>query len=230
MRVSFYNLKFFSTRITPLVATTYLLAHLQNTPAAGQITPVANDTDTTVNHPLTYDGMRHIMGYPQLPDNNTFNITGGIKTGENLFHSFEKFGLQQGQTANFISNPSIQNILTRITGGEASFINGLIKVTGGNSNLYFMNPAGIMFGNNAQLDVRAAFTATTANGIGFGDKWFNAIGNNDYKSLIGNPTQLAFTMNQPGAIVNNAYLYSNGNISLIGGTVISNGGISSAQG
>ncbi len=37
-------------------------------------------------------------------------------------------------------------------------------------------------------------------------------------------------MNQPGAIVNNAYLYSNGNISLIGGTVLSNGGISSAQG
>jgi filamentous hemagglutinin family protein len=230
MRVSFYILKLLSIRVATLVATTYLLAHLQNTLTQAQIIPVANDTNTSVNHPLTYDGMRDIMGDPQLPDNNTFNITGGIKSGENLFHSFEKFGLQQGQTANFISNPSIENILTRITGGEASFINGLIKITGGNSNLYFMNPAGIMFGNNTQLDVPAAFTATTANGIGFGDKWFNAIGNNDYKRLVGNPTQLAFTMKQPGAIVNNTYLYSNGNISLIGGTVISNGGISSAQG
>jgi filamentous hemagglutinin family protein len=229
MRVSFYILKFFSIRITTLVATIYLLAHLQNTLAQAQITPAANDTNTTVSHPPTYDPMRDIMGLPH-PDNNTFNITGGIKTGENLFHSFDKFGLQQGQTANFISNPSIQNILTRITGGEASFINGLIKVTAGNSNLYFMNPAGIMFGNNARLDVPAAFTATTANGIGFGDKWFNAIGSNDYKSLVGNPTQLAFTMNQPGAIVNNAYLYSNGNISLIGGTVLSNGEISSREG
>ncbi len=144
MRVSFYILKSLSIRIATIVTTTYLVAHLQNTLTQAQIIPVANDTSTAVSHPLIYEPMCSVC--PQLPDNNTFNITGGIKTGENLFHSFEKFGLQQGQTANFISNPSIQNILTRITGGEASFINGLIKVTGGNSNLYFMNPAGIMFG------------------------------------------------------------------------------------
>jgi large exoprotein involved in heme utilization and adhesion len=32
-----------------------------------------------------------------------------------------------------------------------------------------MNPAGIVFGQNASLNVPAAFTATTANGISIGN-------------------------------------------------------------
>ena len=85
---------------------------------------------------------------------NTFNITGGklsplSKNQQNLFHSFTQFGLSQGQTANFITpNSKIQNILTRINGGDPSIINGLIKVSGGNSpNLFLMNPSGIIFGS-----------------------------------------------------------------------------------
>jgi large exoprotein involved in heme utilization and adhesion len=51
-----------------------------------------------------------------------------------------------------------------------------------------MNPAGIVFGRNASLNVPADFTATTATGIGFGNNnWFNATGNNDYQNLIGTP-------------------------------------------
>jgi hypothetical protein len=45
-------------------------------------------------------------------------------------------------------------------------INGLIQVTEGKSNLFLMNPAGMIFGPNASLNVPASFTATTANGIG----------------------------------------------------------------
>jgi large exoprotein involved in heme utilization and adhesion len=84
-----------------------------------------------------------------------------------------------------------------VTGGEASVINGLLQVTGSNANLYLMNPAGIVFGANARLDVAGSFTATTANGIGFGDRWFNAVGANNYATLIGNPSSFAFTMTQP---------------------------------
>ncbi len=52
------------------------------------------------------------------PNGNQLNIGGGQLSGNgaNLFHSFEKFGLNQGQIANFLSNPQIQNILGRITG------------------------------------------------------------------------------------------------------------------
>jgi filamentous hemagglutinin family protein len=142
------------------------------------------------------------------PNGNRFDINGGKKSadGANLFHSFQQFGLNEGQIANFLTNPSIQNILGRVVGGNPSVINGLITVTGGNSNLFLMNPSGIIFGANAQLNVPADFTATTATGIGFNSGWFNAGGSNDYSSLIGTPSLFAFFIKPSGNIVNNGIL------------------------
>jgi filamentous hemagglutinin family protein len=174
--------------------------------ALAQITANPNDAGTVVNQ-----------------SGNTLNIQGGTEAGKNLYHSFEKFGVNQRQTVNFISKPEIENILGRVTGGDASVINGLIKVTGGNSNLYLINPAGIIFGSGASLDVPAAFTATTANGVRFGDNWLKAFGTNDYASLIGNPDAFAFT--QSGTILNsgNLAVKEGQNLTLLGGTVISIG-------
>ncbi|MBF2066600.1 MAG: filamentous hemagglutinin N-terminal domain-containing protein, partial [Calothrix sp. C42_A2020_038] len=164
---------------------------------------------------------------------NQFNITGGTQSGANLFHSFQKFGLNSGQIANFLSTPNIQNILGRVVGGDASYINGLIQVSSGASNLYLMNPAGIVFGQNASLNVPAAFNATTANGIGFGNNlWFNAVGNNNYTQLNGNPSSFAFTSNQLGSIVNAGNLAVNEgqSLTLLGGTVVNTGKISAPGG
>ncbi|MGV0024466.1 CHAT domain-containing protein [Phormidesmis priestleyi] len=90
---------------------------------------------------------------------NTYTITGGTTINASLFHSFQKFGLSPGEVATFLSNPSILNILARVNGGETSVINGLVQVTGGNSNLFLLNPAGVIFGANASLNVPAAFVA-----------------------------------------------------------------------
>lgn len=122
-------------------------------------------TKAARTQPITSDGT---TGTIVSPNGNRIDITGGqfSQDGTNLFHSFGEFGLDSNQTANFLSNPSIQNILSRVTGGNPSLINGLIQVTGGNSHLFLMNPAGIIFGQNAQLNVPASFTATTATGIG----------------------------------------------------------------
>jgi hypothetical protein len=85
-----------------------------------------------------------------------------------------------------------------------------------------MNPAGIVFGPNFSLNLPGAFTATTANGIGFGNNWFNANGLNDYPNLLNAPTSFGFTMAQPAAILNNATnLTSNQSLTLIAGTVVS---------
>ena len=164
-----------------------------------------------------------------------FNISGGILSGDskNLFHSFEQFGLSAHQIANFHSQPQIDNILGRVLGGEPSIINGLIEVTGGNSNLFLMNPAGMIFGANAQLNVPADFTATTATGIGFGENnWFNAFGENNYQNLVGTPSQLAFDLAQPGSIINAGELaVSEGqNLALIGGNVLNTGQLRAAGG
>jgi filamentous hemagglutinin family protein len=175
-------------------------------PAQAQILP-ASDTNTQVQ----------TLG-------NQSNISGGQQSGANLFHSFQQFDLSSGQTANFQSNPSILNILSRITNGSPSQINGLLQITGGNSNLYLMNPAGILFGPNASLNLPAAFTATTAQGIGLGDRWFNAWGQNNYSSLNSSPSQFAFT-EASGAIVNTANLglKPNQTLTLLGGTVVNTG-------
>jgi filamentous hemagglutinin family protein len=136
------------------------------------------------------------------PDGKRIDIKGGSlsRDGANLFHSFTEFGLTHDEIANFLSNPSIQNILGRVNGGNPSIINGLIQVTGGNSNLFLINPSGMILGPGARLNVPASFTATTATGIGFGDNWFSASGTNDYAALVGTPSSFAFTMSQPGAI------------------------------
>jgi filamentous hemagglutinin family protein len=163
------------------------------------------------------------------------NISGGqtSKDGANLFHSFSEFGLDANQTANFLSNPAIQNILSRVSGGNPSIINGLIQVTGGNSNLFLMNPAGIVFGPNARLDVPASFSATTATGIGLGNLWFNATGANNYAALVGTPSAFTFGTSQtPGAIVNAGQLAvrEGQNLSLLGGTVVSTGNLQAPGG
>jgi filamentous hemagglutinin family protein len=187
--------------------------------AQTQPTPASDGTGTLVT--------------PSSANPNQLDITGGqlSRDGANLFHSFSQFGLNQGQIANFLSNPAIQNILTRVTGGNASYINGIIQVTGGNSNLFMMNPAGIVFGPNASLNVPASFTATTATGIGFGnDYWFNATGTNNYADLVGTPSSFVFATSQPGAIVNAGQLSAGQDLSLVGGTVVSTGNLQAQEG
>lgn len=187
---------------------------------------------------------------------NTFNITGGTPNGDgkNLFHSFGTFNLTTTptilQVANFQPAANVQNILGRINGGLPSSIDGKIQVTGGDPkgvNLFLMNPAGIVFGKGASLDINGAFTATTAKAIDFKGKWFNAFGTNIYSELTGNPIGLAFGSGTPGSIFSAATFDASPldpnnpartqqtakpgqSITLVGGTVISTGDIKTAGG
>ncbi|MFP4411701.1 filamentous hemagglutinin N-terminal domain-containing protein, partial [Coleofasciculus sp.] len=202
-------------RLLAGLALTFTIAQ---SPAYSQpITPAADGTGTTVNS-----------------EGNRYDIQGGTVSGDgvNLFHSFEQFGLDTNQIANFLSNPEIQNILGRVVNGEPSLINGLIQVIGGQSNLFLMNPAGIIFGENARLNVTGDFTATTATGIGFQGGWFEAFGSNSYSNLVGNPNGFKFETVQPGAIINAGDLeVSEGqNLALIGGGVLSTGSLTAPDG
>ena len=207
-------------RFTPLALTLscYLFFLPAAFPANAQsILPAADGTNTLV----TSDSTRHDIG------GGTLSVDGA-----NLFHSFKQFGLSQGEIANFLANPQIRNILGRVVGGQASIIDGTLQVTGGTPNLYLMNPAGIVFGANANLNVPASFTATTANSIGFAQGWFNATGVNHYQDLIGHPSQFAFTAIQPGSIVNAGHLAVNlgEKITLLGSTVVNTGTLTAPGG
>lgn len=104
------------------------------------------------------------------PNGNVFEITGGTAVGgRNLFHSFDQFDIPIGSEASFLNDPSIVNVFSRVTGGKASEIDGVLR-SNGTANFFLMNPSGIVFGQNASLDVGGSFVATTANGIQFGDR------------------------------------------------------------
>jgi filamentous hemagglutinin family protein len=161
---------------------------------------------------------------------NTFDITGGTQEGNNLFHSFEQLGLDSNQIANILSGSDINNILGRVVGGDASVINGLLQVTGGNSNLYLMNPAGIVFGPNAQVITPGSFSASTADAIQIGDEWFNAMGSNEYGELVGEPSGYAFAEGDPGAVINAGNLSAGESVTLLGGVVVNTGTVETPGG
>ncbi|MEM8641177.1 MAG: CHAT domain-containing protein [Cyanobacteria bacterium P01_G01_bin.54] len=152
----------------------------------------------------------------------TYHIGGGTQAGANLFHSFQDFGLSQGEIANFLSAPGVAHIFGRVVGGNISVIDGLIQA---NPNLYLMNPAGIVFGANASLNVGGDFFATTADQVCFESGCFNSVGVNDYSSLVGSPLTFGFLQEQPGGIVNAGQLAvrKKKSLSLLGGTVVNLG-------
>ncbi|MEH2167744.1 MAG: filamentous hemagglutinin N-terminal domain-containing protein [Nostoc sp.] len=161
-------------------------------------------------------------------DGRTYQIRGGTTVGgRNLFHSFNRFDVPDGGSANFLNDPTIVNIFSRVTGGNQSVIQGLISAQG-KANLFLINPNGIIFGKNAQLNIGGSFIVTTANAIQFpGGGEFSMISpvNPSNPLLTVNPSAFLFNQiaNQPinSIQVNGASLsVDNGqNLLLVGGNV-----------
>ena len=131
---------------------------------------------TTANPEIVLDGTVGPAGAVQQV-NGVYTITSdqGQVRGPNLFQSFSQFNLSAGETASFTGPRSIQNVLARVTGGSASNIDGTLQCTIPNANLYLINPAGLVFGPNAALNVRGSFAPTTANYVRLGtDESFSA--------------------------------------------------------
>jgi filamentous hemagglutinin family protein len=137
-------------------------------------------------------------------DGQIDRIDGGAIRGANLFHSFREFNIGVGRGVYFSNPAQIQNILTRITGTNASNIFGTLGVLG-NANLFLINPNGIIFGPNAQLDLRGSFLASTASSIKFPNSTEYSATNPQAPPLltINVPVGLQFGANS-GKIVNQA--------------------------
>ena len=130
-------------------------------------------------------------------------IEGGATEGSNLFHSFSEFNVNENQTVNFASPEGIANIFSRVTGSNVSQILGDLGVLG-NANLWLLNPNGIIFGEDASLNINGSFIATTAHSVNFQNgSQFTANAAGQPLLTVSQPTALEFG-SQPGRIVNRA--------------------------
>ncbi|MBX3330595.1 MAG: filamentous hemagglutinin N-terminal domain-containing protein [Nitrospira sp.] len=135
--------------------------------------------------PITTSGLNTQVSAPTALAGGELqhDITGGTRVGGNLFHSFGDFSVPTNNVANFLNGISFDlngstlpaglptsNILARVTGPNPSAIFGTVQTTGFNdANLFLMNPAGIVFGPNASLNVGGSVVFTTANHLRLGE-------------------------------------------------------------
>ena len=142
-------------------------------------------------------------------------IEGGAVRGGNLFHSFWEFNIDDGQRVYFANPAGIESILSRITGGNPSAIFGTLGVDGA-ADLFLLNPNGIIFGENAALDIEGSFYASTAEAIPLGNGVYSATTPEQSSLLIVNPSALISTYlsDASGDIENRGQLAVQGNLTL----------------
>jgi filamentous hemagglutinin family protein len=150
----------------------------------------------------------------QVTGNPNFQIDGGARRGGNLFHSFSQFSIPTGGSAYFNNAADVRNIFSRVTGGSASDIDGVIRANG-TANLFLLNPNGILFGPNTRLNIGGSFVATTANSINFADNFQYSAMNPQTTPLltVSVPVGLQMGMNpEPIRVQGNGYNLSQGSI------------------
>ena len=162
-----------------------------------------------------------------IPTDNGIIIDEGNRAGDNLFHSFEQFSVPNGSEA-FFNNPNdLVNIFSRVTGGNISNIDGLIRANG-DANLFLINPAGIVFGENASLNLGGSFFGSTAESIVFDNNTEFSVTDADNSPLltINMPIGLNFGNNSGDIAVNDSNLQVNNGetLALLGGDVTITGG------
>jgi filamentous hemagglutinin family protein len=166
-----------------------LLTHLSlvlGTPAA----PAQIVTDGTVGPAMSLSGSEMTIG-AEL----------GSTRGGNLFHSFQRFDIQSGQTAAFTGPEQIQNVIGRVTGGQTSRIDGTLCSTVGQADVYLINPSGIVMGPNARVDVPAALHLSTADELRFSDgRRYSASDPANSTLTLATPESFGFLSPQPASL------------------------------
>nr|WP_217346226.1 filamentous hemagglutinin N-terminal domain-containing protein [Noviherbaspirillum sp. L7-7A]MBV0880622.1 filamentous hemagglutinin N-terminal domain-containing protein [Noviherbaspirillum sp. L7-7A] len=79
--------------------------------------------------------------------------------------NWQQFGIASGETVNFIQPSSSSLILNRVTGLDASLINGRLTANG---QVFIVNPNGVLLGEGAQINAGGIVAST----LGISDKNF----------------------------------------------------------
>ncbi len=153
-------------------------------------------------------------------------IEGGAQRDTSLFHSFEQFNSNTNQEVQFFNPVGVDTIFSRVTGVTVSTIDGLLGVDGP-ADLFLLNPNGVIFGPNAQLDLGGGFITTTANSFNFANgSSFSSVNPGAPPLLTVNvPVGLQFGNSPQPITVNGASLETEMGqpLALLGGTVTLDG-------
>jgi filamentous hemagglutinin family protein len=147
----------------------------------------------------------------------------GRQVGGNLFQSFGALALSSGEKATFTGPATVTNVIGRVTGGSPSSINGAINSMITGANVYLINPAGIVFGPNATINVSGSFRAASADYLRMSDgSRFQATNPGGSTLTAAAPAAFGFLSATPGAItVNGATLTTptGQTLGLVGGAI-----------
>ena len=186
-------------------------------PAVTEIPVAAGESLMAQITPDSTLGAEASVVTPDVVINNDLadQVEGGAIRGSNLFHSFRAFNVNTGQRVYFANPVGIENILSRVTGGNVSDIDGLLGVNGA-ANLFLLNPNGIIFGPNAELDIRGSFLASTADNFAFADGGeFSATNPQDGALLtMSAPLGVQFNIPSTGDIANEGRLETGQDLTL----------------
>ncbi|MDH5324094.1 MAG: filamentous hemagglutinin N-terminal domain-containing protein [Gammaproteobacteria bacterium] len=143
------------------------------------------------------------MGNAQTIEGPDYNISAelGQIHGSNLFHSFSEFTINTNESANFSGPDTIQNVISRVTGNNATWIDGSINSSMAGANFYFINPNGLLFGANASLNISGSFYASSANYLALAqDGHYNATHPENSVLSVAAPTAFGFLDGNVGSI------------------------------
>jgi filamentous hemagglutinin family protein len=153
-----------------------------------------------VHAEVVLDGTLGASGALQGP-NFAVDASFGQQVGTNLFHSFESFNLNRTESATFTGPADISNIISRVTGGQPSFIDGILRSFVPNADMYFLNPQGIMFGPNAAINIPGSLYVSTADYLKLGETGRFDVTTPSHSLLtVAPPSAFGFLDNLPAGI------------------------------
>lgn len=117
---------------------------------------------------IVLDGSLHPDRDGDVLTGPNYEITAdmGRTSGNNLFHSFRDFFVDEGERVTFLGpeagSATVSNIIARVTGENATNIYGDLITDIPEADLYLINPNGLFFGPSATLNLPSSFNAGTA--------------------------------------------------------------------
>ncbi len=180
--------------------------------------------------PIAPNGLNTVA----TPGVGSWSITGGTPRTGNLFHSFSAFSVPAASTVTFAGPDPVQHVISRVTGGTPSTIEGSLRTAfpGAAPDFWLINPGGVIFRQGASLPTAGSFHASTANYLRLQDGVLFRATNvplNDASTLTSAPpVAFGFLANTPAQAISveplaNLTVANGATLSLVGGDISVNG-------